>query len=179
VANNLIDLDAAKREAGGKPITIKLGGKRFELPAELPVGVLSPLFGEALADLVSILASAMATIGDDKEAEADAGQSFSEQLFGALTDNPDLPMAVINAIRECLARLFGEQQWQEFVDLGASVQDFMRLVGPLAAAYGAGLGEVLGSLSSSTKGGRTSKPTAQRAVSTRAASGRSRARRAS
>lgn len=148
---DVIDLDASRREAGAKPVLMRLAGTTYELPPELPLNVFSPLRGEPLAELVGLLASAL-----DGERLTDT--DWSTLLSKALTNNPRLPLDLVNAIRECARLLFGDDSWDKLLTDGLSVRDIPRLVPELWRRYGVSLGEVSASLSGSGDTGRTSRP---------------------
>lgn len=171
----LIDLDAARRETqypDGIPVV--LGGERFVLPAELPVEALDPLLSEEM-DLAGVLQQVLA----DKPDGADE-ESIGELVINVLVNRPNLPIQLVQAIKDVFAALFGPEQYERFLAQRPSVPDYLRLAKHLLPLLGVSLGEALGSPDSSESAGETSKPTSpSTAASTPGKSGSGRTKKGS
>lgn len=147
---------AAKREAGGKPVTVVDGDRVYELPAELPGDVLTPLLDGDL-DLAWLLRSAFDAYRTATDTQQQ--QKLGDLLVAELVANPNLPVDVLKAIRAALQRLFGDEQWGQFWADHPSLPDLVELIKGLVREYGVGLGEASSSSTPSSPGGATSKPT--------------------
>lgn len=151
----MIDLDAkraaraAKREGAhpeGLPVRFK--EQDYLLPTELPVAILDPLF-DGEFDLTEVLRLLVPlTVGTEEAGLAG--------VLDSLARRPDLPAAVLAAVRMTLAALFGPDQWERFWSAGPSFPDMIELVGGLVGEYGVSLGESPGSDGPSTTDGATS-----------------------
>lgn len=151
MTQNLIDLDAARRESAypdGIPLVLR--GEEFVLPAELPEACLDPLLDEKLGLFEAIKQA----VEDDQGAG-----SVGTDVVNILTARPDLPREVLAAIRGVFALLFGADEYSRFRSLRPSVPDYFRMTKALTTLYGVSLGEAWRSLASSESDGATSSPT--------------------
>lgn len=166
-----MDLDAARRaratERGDKEGTLEpvtLGGRELcKLPAEFPIDVLEPLTGIDFDSALFVRRMVDAWRQDpDKR-----GMAIVELVLDLLITNPELPGALLAAIKEMGRRLLTPEGYQGFVAARPSPEDVAALIGGLAGKYAFSLGsieegEALGesqSSSSSLSDGTTSTPT--------------------
>lgn len=178
-----LDLDAARtarREALQQAPGIKLGGRRIELPVELPVDVLEPLSTLDM-DVSLLIRQALDARAQAKENDEATNLALMGAVIDMLVVNPALPRDVVEAVKEMGRRLLGAEGYAHLVSCRLTLPDLGVIAKYLFAQYGVGLGESSGSSSSSGQAGTTSKPTSRRAIqgSTSATSGSRRTRKAS
>lgn len=177
-----LDIDslrAAKREARQQAPGVTIGGRRLDLPIELPADVLEPLttLNMDVSVLIRQALDARDTGGGD--------EASNLKLMGAVVDmivvNPSLPRDLVEAVKEMGRRLFGGEGYTYLVAQRLTLPELGLIAKYVLGQYGVSLGESFGSSSSSAEAGTTSKPTSPRAIpgSTSAASGSRRARKAS
>ena len=173
-----LDLDAqraASREAKQQAPSLTIGGRRYELPIELPVDVFEPL---TTLDVDASLLVSMA-LDARKEAQQNgeaATEAVLQSVVNMIVANPNLPMDLVEAIKTGALRLLGEDCYTALVGFRPSIGELGAIAKHLSSQYGVGLGEALPSSDSSDGTGETSKPTSRRG--TRATtSGRSTGRR--
>lgn len=174
---SILDLDArraAAREAREAP-ALTLGGQRIELPIELPIDVLEPLL-EVKAD-VSVL---IRQVLDARDNEDGAGMAVMGAVLDMLIVNPSLPRELIDAIKEMVRRLAGDDGYAALLAFRPTAPEIKELAGWAIRQYGVGLGEASPSSDSSEGTGTTSKPTSKPATAKTSARSTSRpARQAS
>lgn len=170
---------AARNEARGDTLPIRLGGKVVAtLPAEFAIDVLTPLT-ELDVDLAFVIKAVTQAAGAVERDEQVAGMNL---LVNVLAANPALPSGILNAVQDIGKRLLGEDGYAALVAWRPSREDIAALAKGILSWYGVSLGEASPSpTSSAASGGETSKPisSASTEVSTRAASGKSRAKKGS
>jgi hypothetical protein len=152
---------AARREAGGGPVTVPFGDAIYELPAELPAAVLMPLLDGDL-DLAWLMKGAFDAYRGAKPSEQD---KMADLVVEGLITNPTLPVDVLRAIRSGLEELFGAEQWSRFWNSIPSLPDIVELIKGCWEVYGVSLGEAFASSASSSSGGATSNPTSNGSTS--------------
>lgn len=164
----VINLDAARREAGDEPepIVLILGGMEYELPPELPAAVFDPIIEGELDALLVVLVEVYGE--GDERAGLDLGR-----IVEVLRASPQVLSGTLRTLRGAYAGVLGPQQWQTWLGARPSVGDYLRFGKAALAEYGVGLGEAWGFSPSSANGGTTSKRTSAAGgrTSTRAGSG--------
>lgn len=151
----MIDLDAVLGESEPKPLRYK--GQEFSLPGELPGSALSPFLNpnlgipQLIADLIN--AEEQAEQGGDDE---DAG--WVSKLIDTLIAKPTLPVQLLDAARDALAALLGEQS-EAFFALNPSVNAYAALAARIPTEYGTDLADFFFSAGSSDSDGEQPKPT--------------------
>jgi hypothetical protein len=149
----VLDLDAeraARREAAAKPVRLRLGGRTFDLPAELPIDVLQPLENLDI-DLAMLIRQAV-TLAQGQSDPAAA----TALVVDLLVANPNLPKSLIDAVRQMGQRLLGEEAYAALVASRPSYHDVAAVAKYLFKSYGVSLGNASGSNGSSETAGATS-----------------------
>lgn len=147
-----IDLDAGTRElAYPDGLLLTMGGTDFELPPELPIDVFDPFLSEDL-DVVWLIRKFYGDFMASNVTTADV-------VFGIFEERPDLHKQILAALREGLGLLMGPEQYDAFLATRPSVQGIIRFVSALMDEYGAELGELFASPTSSESDGATQKET--------------------
>jgi hypothetical protein len=153
---------AAAREGRGEPPQLvfdQVGGPLIVLlPVEVPISVFEPL-QEINVDIAFFVKQLFAVWQSQQESDEGGRTAAIGMLTDILVANPDLPVQVLNAGRECLKRLIGDEAYDAFIAMKPSVQDVRDLLTYLAEQYGVGLGEASESTDSSQTNGPTSSPT--------------------
>jgi hypothetical protein len=145
----------AKREGRGERLTIRDGDSVIAvLEAEFPLDVLEPLVDVNL-DIALVIEQAITMATADDQAQQIAAIDLIVKI---LAGNPDLFRELIDAIKEMVRRLFGQDGYTAFVATRPSVWDISDLVKALMAWYGVSLGEA-SPPSTASNGGGTSRPT--------------------
>lgn len=149
----MIDLDARRAEIAATPRDpLRIGGEAFDLPVELPGDVLAPFLAPNLG-LVELLADAIAN-SDDEE-----GDDIGEMVFDALAKNPTLPTGLVEAAKQALKALIGEDRYPAFIAARPTVPEYLLIARELFAEYGMSLGDFFVSPSSSADEETNSKQT--------------------
>lgn len=145
----VIDLDAERREVQyPHGIPVKLRGKQFIFPSEVPADCLDPLFSSEL-DLMGILHDIV-----NAESSTTAGEVV-EVIFR----RPQLPVKFYEAIKQIYKELLGDDTYKDFKDVRPSISDYVRLTKALAQVYGVDLGKLFRSGAFSANASATSSPT--------------------
>lgn len=177
------DLDAARaaRREKKKAPTLRIGGTRYELPAELPVDVLAPLTDVDM-DVALLVRQVLDArrLAEEQDNPAAANVAMLDAAVDLLVANGSLPQELIDAAKTGARRLLGEDAYAALLDFRPSLGDLVAILKYLGRQYGVGLGEASPSSDSSEGTGTTSKPTSSGSTKpTSGRSGRSRARQVS
>lgn len=178
---DLLDLDAgraARREAEGRPLVVKLRGQVFELPPEIPMEVLAPLrlldgsvallattddpqrmFANLMASRPGIVNESIRAL--DRAARILFGEVSEELILDTEAENPDdRPGPGDEALGAGkYRRILDPGGWPTFMAQRPSLPDVLQLGRGLLAGYGVSLGEAFGSPAPSENGGPPSRQT--------------------
>lgn len=152
-----LDLDAlrsARAELRSVP-GITIGGKRLELPPELPLDVLEPL----TSINVDIAVLIRQVLDARRENSDQANEAILDVVVDQLVVNPSLPAELIGAVKLMASRLFGEENYAHLVAQRLYLKDLGEIAKFVFRRYGVRLGEASPSSDSSEGTGTTSKPT--------------------
>ena len=153
---------AAAREGRGDPPELvfdQVGGPlTVLLPLEVPLYVFEPL-QEINVDIAFFVKQVFTVWQSQQEGDESGRTAAISMVTDILVANPDLPIQVLNAGKECLKRLIGDEAYDAFIAMKPSAQDVRDLLTYLAEQYGVGLGEASESTDSSQTDGMTSSPT--------------------
>lgn len=159
---DVIDLDAernaraAAREGRGEALPIRFGGAVVAtLPVELPIDVFAPV--RTLDEsLTMVLRSAMQAFkAETQERRVDQ----TEMVIDLLAANPDMPVAVLDAIKQIAVNLLAQSGYDALMAARPTGQDIAALLKGVFRFYGVSLGEALPPSGSSTNDGETSNTT--------------------
>lgn len=146
-----IDLDAIISEAQRDTIPLILGGKTYDLPAELPLDVFGPFLS---LDVSDVLADIVAVVDKDKSDE-----KFASVVIDALFERPDLPIDMVKAAGEAAKLLLGEEAYAAFWAARPGLKVMRGFWKELSGAYSVTLLDFFGSSDSSESTGDQSQPT--------------------
>lgn len=142
---------AARREASG-PLLVHVGEDVFELPRELPIGIVDRLLDPEI-EIAQLLSTAFQAFRSNTESD-----DAADLVLQVLGDKPQLPYGVGRAIYGTVEELFGPDQWGRF-QAQATLDDLFALLQGLVRAYGAALGEAWRSPASPATAGANSNAT--------------------
>lgn len=174
------DLDrhrAARREARHVP-ALRMEGKRYELPIELPVDVFEPLT-QLNMDVSVLIRQVLDVRKQAEENDESANLAIMSAVIDMLVVNPKLPQDLVEAVKEMGRRLLGDEAYAVLARSRPSKDDLGDLVKYLAGQYGVSLGEASRSSGSSKEPGTTSRPTSRGGAKTSGTSTGGRRTRAS
>ena len=130
VPGPVIDLDALRarrREAAKRPASaVTVGGSRYELPPELPLGVLDAFGRLSLGDMTA-LADSLRLLWPDELGEV-PNPNLGELIVGAPAGTKDERPTVEGVIRSPAHELMYEH--------GLTLEDFQELLERVIAGYG-------------------------------------------
>lgn len=152
MSDNVLDLDAAKRERNHPDIVVRFGGNDLTVPGELPADVFDPFLSDEF-DLVAII---KVVLDDDSDDSNDAWVAKINRLLDA---NPKIATQVLAALKDAYSLLLGADNYKLFVSSKPSLQDYVALTVGLLRMYGTSLGEAFASPDSSGDAGQTPSPT--------------------
>lgn len=161
----MIDLNAkraaraARNEGGGKPVPIVFGEDTYYVPPELPMAIVDRVLSPdmEIAQLLILLIRAVKTnVAEGKPEQAIGDLDFVAE---SLTSNAELPFGVYQSIRQAIAEVLGEEQWERYLAQKPALEDTLELLWELIKLYGSRLGELFKSFGSAKSAGETSSAT--------------------
>jgi hypothetical protein len=143
---------AKRNERRPQPQFVLDGGVVVKAPKGLPIPAFAPLKN---IDLDLALLSRLVLEAQRAGGAEAAGQILIDFFIG----NPRLPWQVLDAVSQVLRNLFTDEGFEALLAWGPEPEDMAAIARALFDHYGASLGELSGSSTSSTGTGEPSTPT--------------------